>query len=82
LNRAWAFPRPRRGLAAQAARYAASSLAAYLALQGALWVLIEVLFAGPRAAWLPAKGFAWLAISYPLLRFAVFNQPRPRRAVG
>jgi len=57
-------------------RYTAASLLTFLGLQAGLFVLIELLHVSPRLAWLPAKGFAWLGISYPLFRTEVFARRR------
>ena len=82
LNRSWAFPPSGRSLRAQIAMYAAASLLTFLGLQAGLFTLIELLHVKPRLAWLPAKGFAWLGISYPLFRYVVFARRPPRERHG
>jgi putative flippase GtrA len=77
LQREWVFRSRRRPLAAQAALYAAGSALTWLALQAALWVLIEKLGLGERVAWPPAKAITWIAVSYPLSRLVVFSEERP-----
>jgi putative flippase GtrA len=79
LNRYWAFPKTWKTLRGQAGLYAFASLVTYGGLQSALWLLIEVMHMHERTAWLPAKAFAWLLLSYPLQRFLVFGKGMPGR---
>ena len=79
LNRLWAFPPTGKKLATQAWQYAIASASTYLGLQLCLLLLIEVLHINERIAWLPAKIFAWLAVSYPLHRFMVFGRRKNNR---
>ena len=49
------------------------SLLTLLVMQLALSALITRASVDPRAAWLPAKLFTWLAFSYPFQRLVVFR---------
>jgi putative flippase GtrA len=74
LSRYWAFKQTEKHIGLQAAQYALASFLTYLALQGSLALLVEVAHVDARLAWVPAKLFAWLAVSYPMARFYVFGR--------
>lgn len=76
LNRTWAFPPSGRSLKRQVLMYAVASGLVYLALQGSLMLLIEVLHVDEHLAWFPAQLVAWAVVSYPLFRYVVFAGPR------
>jgi putative flippase GtrA len=76
LNRTWAFPPSGRTLRSQLLMYAGASGLTYLALQAVLTLLVELGGVHERVAWVPAKGVAWMLVSYPLFRFVVFARPR------
>jgi putative flippase GtrA len=78
INRLWAFPPTSKKLYFQASQYAVVSGLVYLGLQASLWLLIEVLGLNERIAWLPAKIFSWMVVSYPLQRFLVFRERKAR----
>jgi putative flippase GtrA len=73
LNRFWAFRSKEKGLAKQAAQYAAGSLTTLLVLEAVLFVLVEKIGIDARTAWLPAKAIAWAFFSYPYQRLVVFS---------
>ncbi len=72
LNRHWAFRSNGHPLLAQGARYAVGSFMTLAVLEATLWVLVDRLGFDARAAWFPAKFFAWALFSYPFQRFIVF----------
>lgn len=73
LNRYWAFRSTEKHIAMQAVQYLIASALTYLAMVGALAVLIEVVRVSQGFAYPPAKLFAWLMVSYPVARFIVFR---------
>lgn len=77
LNRHWAFAARSQNAFLQAARYVIVSALTFICLRGLLWLFIEVLGAGMRVAWLPAKIGAFILISYPLQKWWVFRSNDP-----
>lgn len=76
INRRWVFASTHKPLRNQATEYAFACLLTYGALQSCLFVFVEVLEMDEHLAWLPAKGIAWLLVSYPVHRFLVFSGGR------
>ena len=74
INRHYTFARTAEGLFPQAVRYAAVSLATFIALRVLLAVTVEGLGWSPRVAWLPAKLLAFSLVSYPAQRLWVFSK--------
>ncbi|HEY2405070.1 MAG TPA: GtrA family protein [Polyangiaceae bacterium] len=72
INRRWTFQGHAGDARLQAARYALVSGLTFLALRGALWLMIDVAGISARLAWPPAKVLAFLLISYPAQRVWVF----------
>jgi putative flippase GtrA len=73
LNRQWAFSATEQSALVQAARYVVVSTLTFVCLRLMLWLFIEVMAAGMRVAWLPAKILAFLLVSYPMQRWWVFR---------
>jgi len=74
INRHYTFARSSEGIWPQAIRYAAVSLATFLALRLLLAATVEGLGWSPRIAWLPAKLAAFALVSYPAQRLWVFSR--------
>jgi len=74
INRHYTFARSAEELWPQAIRYAAVSLATFLALRLLLAGTVEGLGWSPRIAWLPAKLAAFALVSYPAQRLWVFSR--------
>lgn len=77
VNRHYTFSLTAERAWPQALRYAVVSLATFLALRLLLAGSIEGLGMSPRVAWLPAKGAAFLLVSYPAQRLWVFSNKAP-----
>jgi len=73
INRHYTFARSSEGVWPQAIRYAAVSLATFLALRLMLAATVEGLGWSARVAWLPAKLAAFALVSYPAQRLWVFS---------
>ncbi|HYP78548.1 MAG TPA: GtrA family protein [Polyangiaceae bacterium] len=74
INRHYTFARSAEGVLPQAIRYAAVSLATFVALRLMLAGTVEGLGWSPRIAWLPAKFAAFALVSYPAQRLWVFSR--------
>jgi putative flippase GtrA len=79
LNRSWTFRGSWKQIHLQAGQYALGALLTYFGLQTTLWLLIERLGIGERAAWFPAKILAFTLISYPFQRLVVFRVLGPKK---
>jgi putative flippase GtrA len=77
INRHYTFARSAESMLPQAARYAAVSLATFVALRLLLAGAVEGLGWSPRVAWLPAKLLAFALVSYPAQRLWVFSRRAP-----
>jgi len=77
INRHYTFAGGAEGAVPQAVRYAAVSLATFLALRLMLAGLVEGLGWSSRVAWLPAKLAAFALVSYPAQRLWVFARRAP-----
>ena len=74
INRHYTFAKSAERALPQAARYAAVSLATFLALRMLLASTVEGLGWSPHIAWLPAKLLAFILVSYPAQRLWVFSR--------
>jgi len=74
INRHYTFAQSTERAWPQALRYAAVSLATFLALRALLAGGVEGLGFSPRVTWLPAKLLAFAFVSYPAQRFWVFSR--------
>ncbi len=77
INRHYTFAQGAERALPQALRYAAVSLATFLALRLLLAGTVEGLGWSPRIAWLPAKLAAFALVSYPAQRLWVFSRRAP-----
>jgi len=77
INRHYTFAQSAERALPQAVRYAAVSLATFLALRLLLAGTVEGLGWSPRIAWLPAKLLAFALVSYPAQRLWVFSRRAP-----
>jgi len=74
INRHYTFAQSAERALPQALRYAAVSLATFVALRLLLAGTVEGLGWSPRIAWLPAKLLAFALVSYPAQRLWVFSR--------
>lgn len=74
LNRAWAFRGPGGCVARQAARYAATALAAVTLATLAWWALRAATGWDPRLLHLVSLAGVWFAFTFPVMRAWVFRE--------